>query len=75
MDRQNIAKLETPLLNKLITAYNQNSDDGEISVNLTNADLRALIINTKNEIAREEVLNYELFNRREQKQEYLNNSQ
>lgn len=75
MDNKNIIKLESSLLDKLITAYNLNKADGEISVNFDNRELRALILSTKNELAREEILDHELFQRRELKIEFHKQSE
>lgn len=42
-------------------------------VNLDNRELRTLILALKNELAREAILDYELFQRREKKIEFLKN--
>lgn len=55
------------MLDKLISAYNSNKPDESIPVLFDNDELRNLIIYTKCGIANEEILDYELINRRRKK--------
>ena len=75
MSKQEIVNFESPLLDKLIEAYNENGNmENKLAVvNLDNRELRTLILALKNELAREAILDYELFQRREKKIEFLKN--
>lgn len=70
MSKQEIVNLESPLLDKLIEVYNNNKLENELAVvSLDNRELRTLILAVKNELAKEAILDYELFERRKKKAE------
>lgn len=68
MSKQEIVNLESPLLDKLVEVYNNNKVENEVAViSLDNRELRTLILAVKNELAKEAILDYELFERRKKK--------
>lgn len=73
MENPNTQEKDNTLLNKLALAYYENEGDNEISIVFNNKELKSLLLYTKGGLAWEDALDYELFNRRQLKKEFIDN--